>query len=151
MSWSLVRYVAAIAMGLWALGNLRMVFVYLGLLESPLGLGLHLPFATRSLARSADSAVYSCLLFCVSRGVVLAVAVVAFWIIRWAIQGSLRRLWFRYLAHVLVEIERRSDTSAVQETSGPRFQDAIEAAYIEIASAHAPVSPFGEAPEAGRD
>ena len=150
MSWTLVRYGCAIALVLWSLQGVRMVFVYLSVVQSPIGLGPNLPFATRSLARSLNSTVYSAILFCFSGGVTLAVAVVVFWAVRRMVRGLLRRLWFRYLAHVLLDIQRRSDPSAVQETSGPRFQEVLDMAYRVVESAHAPVSPFGKTREAGQ-
>jgi hypothetical protein len=149
MSWTSVRYVCAIALVLWSLQGVRMVFVYLGVARSAIGVGPNLPFATRSLAWSVNSAVYSAILFLFCRGVTVAVAVVVFWVVRRMVRASLRRLWFRYLAHLFVAMRRRSDPSAVQETSGPIFQEALDMAYRVIESAHAPASPFGKTREEG--
>jgi len=149
MPWTLVRYGCAAALALWALLGLRMVLVYLGVVRSPIGIGPNLPFATRSLARSVTCAVYSALLFCFSRAATLAVAAVAFWVVRRMVRNLFRRFWFRYLAHVLLDVQRRSDPSAIQDTSGPKFQEALNAAYRTVESAHAPVSPLGKQQEAG--
>jgi hypothetical protein len=136
-SWMLARYVAAIGIGLWSLQGFRMTFVYLGVAKaSPLGIGTNLPFATRSLATAINCGVYSILLFCFGRPVLLAISVAGYWVLRITLQGFPRRFWFRYLAHVFVEMERRYDPSAVQETSGPRFEEAIGRTYSLIEDAH---------------
>lgn len=150
MPWTTIRYGCAIVLALWALQGLRMVLVYLGSVHSPVGIAPSLPLATRSLARSGSSAAYSILLFCFSRPLPLAIAFVAFWVVRLTTRNLLRRLWFRYLAHVLLETQRQSDPSAVQETSGPRFEEALHEAYKFIEAAHAPLSTMGKRGQTGQ-
>lgn len=139
MSWTLVRYTCVIALLLFSIQNVRMALIYMGFVRSGIGIGAHLPFATDSLARAANFAAYSAILFCLVRGIAVAAAVIVFWAIRRFIRAPLRRLWFRYLAHLFLDIERRLDPSAPRQTSGPEFQTALDAVYRVIESEHVPV------------
>jgi hypothetical protein len=97
------------AAALWSLGSLLMVFVYLGVVRSSSGLGRNIRFATGSLATFANFAVYSALFFSLHGWCTFAVAILSFWCIPHAIRNRIQRLWFIYLAHVLVEIPKTHD------------------------------------------
>lgn len=99
-SWTLAHYAAAAAMGLGAF--LPAVFLCFSAFHPP-PIGISLSFATRSLARSMNCAVYSVLLFCFGRGVALIIAVAVYWVVRGMVRRPLQQLWFRYLAHSVLE------------------------------------------------
>jgi len=46
MSWQIVRYVCATALAVGSIFGFRIVLIYLGIVDSPIGIGPHLPFAT---------------------------------------------------------------------------------------------------------
>lgn len=116
-----------------------------------LGIGINLPFATRSLGRSINSLVYS--VFLLSMPIFRATEAIG---VDPAISFTATLVLFRsfvvcsefhysapgfgILHTFLLKRARQTDLEAVKERSGPRFEEAVSTAYNIISSEHGWVS-----------
>lgn len=147
--WRICGYVMAMALVVWALGEVRMVLVYWrdcairAKVEGGLSAGFdtHLPFATYALGRAID-----CLACAV---ILLGLAMlsgdldgfnlpfefylggIGYLIIRGTLFPALRCFWFRCLAQVVVERQRQAMGETAPKELSPKFEEGRAFAAIE--------------------